>query len=278
MIKHKPGDYSDFIIGENYPDSYCKIMSHVFKKDQPKGYFVQYTCTRCNSGIIYEGRIDNIRKGHTWRCAECGRKYSNEKPKNLDYERKAKSTKKNININCLKRKHIGELRGDWYVQSYNHGDHQGHSFYNCLNIKTGITKITRLDHLPHTIDRVLKNISDGTIPPQLENNESSGEKAVRLWLIEHNIPYEKEYSFKDLRGVGNGYLRFDFKIKDKPIFIEFQGEEHYRPIDFFGGEEGFTIRKIHDNLKKIYCDKNNFKLIEIPYNYKNLDDYLIDII
>ena len=275
---HKRGDYSDFIIGENYPNTFCKIMSNVFKKDHPKGYFIQYTCTRCNSGIIYDGRIDNIRKGHTWRCAECGRKYSNEKPKNLDYERKAKSTKENINPNCLKGKYVGQVRGNWYIYSYDHGDHQGHSFYNCINITTGQQKVMRSDKIPHQINNILTNISNGIIPEQPKPNESNGEKLVKIWLTEHNIPFEKEYTFEDLKGVNNGYLRFDFKIKDKPILIEFQGEEHYKPIDFFGGEEGFIVRKIHDNLKKVYCSTHKYKLIEIPYNYKNLDDYLIDIL
>lgn len=283
MIKHKRGDYSDFIVGKNYiiqetnTETYCKIMSQVFKKDSPKGYFVQYTCTYCNSGIIYDGRIDNIRKGHTWRCPECGKKYSNTKPKNIDYKRKAKSTKTNINSNNLKGKHAGEIRGTWYIQEYDHGDHQGHSFYKCLNIETGIHKITRFDQLPHKIERILTNISAGTIPPQAQSHESNGEKIVRLWLEEHNIPFEKEYPFEDLRGLNNGYLRFDFKIKNKPILIEFQGEQHYRPVEFYGGEEGFIIRQIHDKLKRNYCNKNHYKLIEIPYNYKNLDDYLIDI-
>ena len=42
----------------------------------------------------------------------------------------------------------------------------------------------------------------------------------------------------------------------------------------FGGEENFIKQIKYDNLKREYCGKNMIKLIEIPYNYKNLDFYL----
>jgi len=148
----------DFIIGQIYPHTYCKIMSKIYPAPDGKHKNVQYTCTFCNSGIIYETHYDNIQSGHTWRCAECGRKYHNMKPPELDYPRKSKSTKDNINYNNLKSKHYGEIRGQWLIQEYDHSDLQGHSYYNCKNINTGEIKPKRLDTLPHNIDNILKNI------------------------------------------------------------------------------------------------------------------------
>ena len=105
------------------------------------------------------------------------------------------------------------------------------------------------------------------------NEISKGEQAVESWLIEHKIKYIKEFSYPDLKGDKN-LLRFDFKIEQKDVVIEFQGEQHFRPVQDFGGEENFIKQIKYDNLKREYCGKNMIKLIEIPYNYKNLDFYL----
>ena len=42
--------------------------------------------------------------------------------------------------------------------------------------------------------------------------------------------------------------------------------QHYKPIEYFGGDIGFKKRVINDNIKKGYCEKNNILLITINYN------------
>ena len=49
------------------------------------------------------------------------------------------------------------------------------------------------------------------------------------------------------------------------VCIEYQGEQHYRPIEYFGGEESFYLQQKHDQIKRNYCKHNNIKLLEIPY-------------
>lgn len=70
-------------------------------------------------------------------------------------------------------------------------------------------------------------------------------------------------------GEGNVPLKFDFAIIDPlgnvKALIEFQGEQHYEPIKFFGGEEKCQKQKRYDALKREYCKKHNLTLIEITY-------------
>ena len=40
-------------------------------------------------------------------------------------------------------------------------------------------------------------------------------------------------------------------------------------IKHFGGEEAFISRQKHDKIKKEYCNDNNIKFIEIPYEINN---------
>ena len=60
---------------------------------------------------------------------------------------------------------------------------------------------------------------------------SKGERRIMDWLEENNIEYiyNKGY-FDDLLGVGNGLLRPDFIIEDRKIWIEYDGEFHYKNI------------------------------------------------
>ncbi len=71
-----------------------------------------------------------------------------------------------------------------------------------------------------------------------------------------------------------GIQRIDIGIPDINIGIEYNGKQHYEPIDFFGGEEGLKKTKLRDELKKLKCKKSNVTLIEIKYDMPS-DEVLI---
>lgn len=80
-----------------------------------------------------------------------------------------------------------------------------------------------------------------------------------------------------------GRQSLDIYIPSINTGIEYQGQQHYEPVDFFGGEEGYIKLKELDERKKVLCQENNVKLIEWPYTeevnlsnfYKMLKDYKI---
>ena len=73
-------------------------------------------------------------------------------------------------------------------------------------------------------------------------------------------------------------MPFDFYLPDYNICIEYDGEEHFQPVEFFGGEEKFQRRIENDEIKNNYCKNNNIKLIRIPYFDKAVidDKYLLN--
>ena len=98
---------------------------------------------------------------------------------------------------------------------------------------------------------------------------SKGEKVIMDFLERNNIKYiyDTEY-FIDL--INENILRPDFIIEDKKIWIEYDGIQHFEPIDFAGkGEEWaleqFEKTKEKDRLKDEYAKENKWKLIRIPY-------------
>lgn len=103
-------------------------------------------------------------------------------------------------------------------------------------------------------------------------NTSKGEKAIEAWIKKQNILYEAQKRFSDCRD--KNPLPFDFYLPEYDICIEYQGQQHYESVEYFGGESKFKDQIKKDNIKKEYCQKNNIYLFEIPY-YSNLDEELI---
>lgn len=63
-----------------------------------------------------------------------------------------------------------------------------------------------------------------------------------------------------------GLQSLDIYIPSKKVAIEYQGVQHYKPVEFFGGEEAFAKRKELDNRKKELCKDNGVRLIEWKYD------------
>ncbi|OGS71541.1 MAG: hypothetical protein A3F91_08355 [Flavobacteria bacterium RIFCSPLOWO2_12_FULL_35_11] len=66
-----------------------------------------------------------------------------------------------------------------------------------------------------------------------------------------------------------GRQHFDIYMPEYNIAIEYQGEQHYQPIDFFGGKESFKANKLRDERKKSIAKENNCHLICVDKGYSD---------
>ena len=76
-------------------------------------------------------------------------------------------------------------------------------------------------------------------------------------------------------------LSYDFYLPKENILIEYQGQQHYHPVELFGGDKQFKIQKNNDNLKRQYAKDKDITLIEIPYTedtYEKVKNYLLKYI
>ena len=73
--------------------------------------------------------------------------------------------------------------------------------------------------------------------------------------------------------------RIDIFIKELSVAIEYNGEQHYTPIDIFGGIETFNKQKELDVRKYNKCVENRCKVFYIKYNYtdQTLNDILNEL-
>lgn len=92
---------------------------------------------------------------------------------------------------------------------------------------------------------------------------SHGETDVKNALDDAGLHYIQQYKFPDCKN--KRALPFDFYIPELNTCIEFNGQQHYRVVEHFGGERGFERRTSNDRVKQKYCADNGISLVTIPY-------------
>lgn len=107
--------------------------------------------------------------------------------------------------------------------------------------------------------------------------KSLGEEKIISILEKLEIDWIPQKTFENCK---NKYkLRFDFWLPRYNLCIEWDGPQHYQPIDFFGGQETLERNNKHDNIKNIFCINNNINLLRINYLQEdNIETLLLDSI
>ena len=105
-------------------------------------------------------------------------------------------------------------------------------------------------------------------------NKSKGEKLIIRFLNFNNVAYIAQKTFKELLGVKNNKLSYDFYIPDCNLLIEYQGEFHDGTAKI-QTKEAFEKQKEHDRRKRLYAKNNNIELLEIWYwDFDSIEDIL----
>ena len=103
--------------------------------------------------------------------------------------------------------------------------------------------------------------------------ETKGERRIRIYLDKHHITYKYQQLFDDCIDIKP--LPFDFYLSDYNIAIEYDGKQHFEPVEHFGGKEGYEYTIRHDKIKTEYCKNNGILLLRIPYfKYNNIEEEL----
>ena len=106
-------------------------------------------------------------------------------------------------------------------------------------------------------------------------NESKGERIIKNYLKENNVSFKRQKTFDDCKYKYT--LKFDFYLLDYNICIEYDGEQHFKSVEYFGGINTFNDIKIKDKIKNDYCKNNNIKIVRIKYN-ENIIEKLTDLL
>lgn len=102
------------------------------------------------------------------------------------------------------------------------------------------------------------------------------------WISETDLYYKLKEYFSETEVIHHGRTKWlgkqhiDIWFPQYKIGVEYQGEQHHKPIDYFGGKESFIQNQKRDERKKRLFKENNSFLVEVLPNY-NIDDVIRDI-
>lgn len=93
------------------------------------------------------------------------------------------------------------------------------------------------------------------------------------WIAETALYYAVKSAFPEIsvvqhgRPIWLGRQHLDIYLPEQKVALEYQGEQHDRPIAFFGGEEAFQRNVQRDQIKRAKCKRHGVTLIYVREGY-----------
>lgn len=98
---------------------------------------------------------------------------------------------------------------------------------------------------------------------------SKGVQEIEDILTQCGVAFEREKTFASC--VYERHLHFDFFLPEANALIEYNGEQHYRATDYFGGVEALARYQARDRYKAEWAKANGFILFVIAWR-DNIND------
>lgn len=256
MRSRKKKLYNKIQIG----DRYGKLIVIDKLKDEKD----KYNCLcDCGNRVVKNGR--NLRNGNTKSCG-CLRINTINAHRNT-FKKSFKDWCLENNLEYILNLWDYELNG---CSPENVGFKSGREFYfKCPN---GLHESEKFQ-IANSVNNYLQS-KCFFICRKCMHQSSQAEELINNFLYNFGYTYERQYRFDDCKD--DKLLPFDFYLPDFNIAIEYDGEQHYFPVNFGYSNKDIMMEKFratqkHDIIKNEYCKSHKIKLIRIPF-YK-IDDY-----
>lgn len=113
--------------------------------------------------------------------------------------------------------------------------------------------------------------------PTCTTYKSRGEVSLNKCLSLNKINFIEQKKFSGLKLEKE--LVVDFFIPELNLVIEYDGEHHFRPIEYFSKFTNSEKVKQSDILKENYCNDNSIYLLRIPFwEYHNIEKIINKIL
>ena len=99
---------------------------------------------------------------------------------------------------------------------------------------------------------------------------SSGEQNTAEILDAFGIVYQQQKRFETCRD--KRVLPFDFYLPEIHAVAEYHGEQHWLPVDHFGGADSLRHRRYRDLIKFNWAKQNGVGYIALVGDYRNIAD------
>lgn len=192
----------------------------------------------------------------------------------------------------LKELYPSEKEFYFWKKIYEEGEKQrrvftySYSFFSGALINRSLSSIKEMkcDAIPSIITVALTN-EGKRILRECENTIREEKNLPRVgegWISETELFYKICEFFPEEKVVHHGRPKWlspqhlDIYFPLRGIGIEYQGSQHQRPVEYFGGEEAFKDQQRRDRRKMRLCTKNKCHLI-YAYEADNSKDIKIQI-
>ena len=101
--------------------------------------------------------------------------------------------------------------------------------------------------------------------------KSKKEKIIQKFLEDNQVFFLAQHSFSDCKN--KKLLKFDFYLPNLNLCIEYDGKQHYFPVDYFGGIRALKEIQKRDQIKNEYCREHHIDLLRIKYDVSDEDLY-----
>lgn len=179
---------------------------------------------------------------------------------------------------CVEEKHRDIWRQNFLDKAYKiHRDTYDYSNVKYVNNYTEVEIICPKHgpfwQTPHN------HIGQHSGCPQCAKEKSSfGEKVIKRYLEEHGVAFIHDEPCLDWL-VYDRKMKPDFYLPEHNVVIEFDGIQHFEPIETFGGEEALIETQKRDAEKDRLCEEHGVRVLRIPYwELDRIQDILKEVI
>jgi len=251
-----------------------------------------YECELCNYKFSNSGNLQRHNnsihlKLTPYKCPKCDKKFS----ENSSLLRHHKIVHNKIkNFECSKCP--SKFSENHNLQTHINSVHNKIKNFECSKCPSKFSTNGSLQRHHKMIHTKIKNFKcklcsykfseNSTLQRHIKTHEnvrgSTGERAIMDVLNSMKVEYKFDQPFevKD-----KNLLRWDFRIKTEtePLFIEYDGKQHFDSIPFFGGDIKLKQTKKRDDIKNKFCLENGYLLLRIKYTeFNNIKKLVSDFI
>jgi very-short-patch-repair endonuclease len=107
-----------------------------------------------------------------------------------------------------------------------------------------------------------RRTEESIINDEMKKMDLFGETEIHNFLRKYKIVFKEKHRLDK--------VTFDFYLPSLRVCIEFDGRQHFEPIEKFGGVPTLERIKLNDKVKNEYCEEHYIELVRIKYD--KIDD------
>lgn len=259
----------DFWVKEYYMYNYAKkfeVIDNILKDDTNINYKAYFDINECdklfNMYVLYgnEVKVYDYLFSDILGIGTQGQRYENCIAQNIDIKKENEIFEKIVKTTHLGRKKAMQYLYENYIKEYETYQALNNIICRDYRFNSFENSMVAVNNAFDKRDEVLRKILGLPSNVKLRNTSE-----LTLYKIVKDVFKDAIYQYR-IEWLGRQSI--DIFIPSRQIAIEYQGQQHFKPVDFFGGMESFIHQQENDNRKKKICKEHNIILIEWKYDEK----------